>query len=135
MQEALPEVFCCTTGRSPFGMSDEEGEGEGHLITSRLISRFAVDSDSELAIRCLPGSSEGINLLLLILLLPRRYPQLIDSNILKAKLGYEPFQLYEGKSSIFLKDGMKVILIQFEGQVGTKDCWHSCQAAAFIELS
>ena len=57
MQEAFPEVFRRATGRSPFGISEEEGKGEGHLITSRLISRIAADSDSELAVCCLPGTS------------------------------------------------------------------------------
>jgi hypothetical protein len=123
MQEAFPEVFRRAAGRSPFGMSEEEGKGEGggHVITSRLTSRTAIDDESELVVCRLPGTSDEINLPLLTHLLPQRYPKSIDPSILKAELGHEPFRLYEGKSSIFLKDEMKVILVQFEGQVGTGD--------------
>jgi len=106
MQEAFPEVFRRATDRSPFGMSEEEGEGGGHLVAPRLIST---------------GTSDEINLPLVTHLLPKRYPQSIDLSILKAELGHQPFRLCKAKSPIFLTDGTRAILIHFEGQVGTGD--------------
>ena len=104
MQEAFPEVFCRATGRSPFGMSEEEVEGGGHLVAPRLIST---------------DTSDEINLPLATHLLPQRYPHSIDPSILKAELGHQLFRLREANYSIFLKDETRVILVQFEGQVGT----------------
>ena len=61
------------TGKSPFGMSEEEGEGGGLLVAPRLISRIAFDSDSQVAVWRLPGTTDEISLPLLTHLLPQRY--------------------------------------------------------------
>ena len=100
MQEAFPEVFCRATGRSPFGMSEEEVEGGGLLV---LIST---------------STSNKINLPLITHLLPQRYPHSIDPSFLKSELGHQLFCLREANYSIFLKDETRVILVQFKGQVG-----------------
>ena len=120
MQEAFPGVFRRATGRSPFGMSEEEGEGGGLLVAPRLISRIAFDSDSQVAVWRLPGTTDEISLPLLTHLLPQRYPQSMNPSILKAEHGHQPFCSCEAKSSI-LKDGTRVILVQLEGQVGIGD--------------
>ena len=101
MQEAFPGVFCRATGRSPFGMSEEEVEGGGLLV---LIST---------------STSNKINLPLITHLLPQRYPHSIDPSFLKSELGHQLFCLREANYSIFLKDETRVILVQFKGQVGT----------------
>ena len=121
MQEAFPGVFRRATGRSPFGMSEEEGEGGGLLVAPRLISRIAFDSDSQVAVWRLPGTTDEISLPLLTHLLPQRYHlQSMNPSILKAEHGHQPFCSCEAKSSI-LKDGTRVILVQLEGQVGIGD--------------
>jgi len=65
------------------------------------------------------GPINDINLSLLTHLLPQRYPHSIDPSTLTSDIGPRSFRSFEAKSSIFPKLGTEVLLIKFEGQVGT----------------